>query len=65
MDFFLDRQNTDLKSGWTRFNEELSDTDAEISIAGFMPIVLTLNTVVNRIALVAESDKSRTHCTDR
>ncbi|CAH3035152.1 unnamed protein product [Porites lobata] len=60
--FFFKRQNEELKSGWTSFNEKHSDTDPEVSTVGYMPIVLapahdvnTLNTVVQRIMQVAES----------
>ncbi|CAH3174764.1 unnamed protein product [Porites lobata] len=60
--FFFKRQNEELKSGWTSFNEKHSDTDPEESTVGYMPIVLapahdvnTLNTVVQRIMQVAES----------
>ena len=60
--FFFKRQNEELKSGWTSFNEKHSDTDHEVSTVGYMPIVLapahnvnTLNTVVQRIMQVAES----------
>ncbi|CAH3185140.1 unnamed protein product [Porites lobata] len=60
--FFFKRQNEQLKSGWTSFNEKHSDTDPEVSTVGYMPIVLapahdvnTLNTVVQRIMQVAES----------
>ena len=57
--FFFKWQNEELKSGWTSFNEKHSDTDPEVSTAGYMPIVLTrahdVNTVVQRIMQVAES----------
>ena len=60
--FFLKKENDDQKSSWTRLNEKHSKTDPEVSTVGYMPIILanvhnlnTLNTVVQRIAKVAES----------
>lgn len=60
--FFLKRQNKDPNAGWTSFNEKYFKTDPDVSTVGYMPIILTLahdvnflNTVMQRIAQVAES----------
>ena len=60
--FHMKRQAQNPKPGWTSFNEEGSDTNPEISLVGYMPIIPapahdinTMNTVVRRIMQVAKS----------
>lgn len=61
MTFFMHRQaDMGIKSGWTNFNQKISENDQEITSVGYMPIVQapaheldTLNTVVQRCKHVA------------
>ena len=58
--FFLHRQLSQNKPGWTMFNEKHSQADPEQTTLGYMPIILapaheldTLNTVVKRCMFIS------------
>lgn len=60
MAFFVKRQDADIKTGWTNFNQTICTTNSEVTSIGYMPIVQaaaheidTLNTVIQRCRHIA------------
>ena len=60
MAFFLKRQDVDIKTGWTHFNQSICSDNPEMTSVGYIPIVQapahefdTLHTVVQRRKYIA------------
>lgn len=60
MAYFVKRQDADIKTGWTNFNQTICTTNSEVTSIGYMPIVQaaaheidTLNTVIQRCRHIA------------
>ena len=60
MAFFLKRQDVDIKTGWTHFNQSICSDNPETTSVGYIPIVQapaheldTLHTVVQRCKYIA------------